>query len=61
MDGEPVANEALRAYILELDDATKVMHGSDGAPLNFGEMPDDVFLQAREHVDTGQIERILDM
>ena len=61
VDGEPVANEALRAYILELDDATKVMHGSDGAPLNFGEMPDDVFLQAREHVDTGQIERILDM
>jgi len=46
---------------LELDDATKVMHGSNGAPLNFGEMPDDVFLQAREYVNTGQIERILDM
>ena len=37
------------------------MYGKDGAPLNFGEMPNDVFLQAREYADSGQIERILDM
>jgi len=60
-NGIPVANDAFRAYLLELDDATKIMHGKDGVPLNFGEMSDEEFLQAREYVDSGQIERILDM
>lgn len=60
-NGEPVADEALREYVLELDDATKVMHGQDGRPLNFGAMPEAEFLEARHYVETGQIERILDM
>jgi len=60
-DGEPVADQALRDYILELDDATKVMHGRDGRPLNFGAMPEAEFLEARGYVDSGQIEKILDM
>ena len=59
--GEPVPDEAYRSYILELDDATKVLHGSDDSPLNFGEMPTDQFLEAREYVDKGQIGKILDM
>lgn len=60
-DGTPIADEAFHSYLLELDDATKVMYGRDGSPLNFGEMSDDDFLQAREYVNSGQIERILDM
>lgn len=59
--GEPVIDEALRNYVLELDDATKVMHGRDGQPLNFGAMSEGQFLEARGYVDNGQIERILDM
>ena len=60
-NGDPVVDEALRRYVLELDDATKVMVGTDGRTLNFGEMSEDQFLQAREYVDSGRIDRILDM
>lgn len=60
-DGEPVCDEALRRYVLELDDATKVMHNADGEPLNFGAMRMDQFLEARACVDGGQIEKILEM
>lgn len=59
--GDPVPDEAYRSYILELDDATKVLHGTDGSPINFGDMSTDQFLEAREHVDKGQLSRILDM
>ncbi len=48
-------------YVQELDDATKVLHSKGGAPLNFSAMPEEVFLQAREYVDAGQIEKVLDM
>lgn len=60
-DGEPVCDEALRRYVLELDDATKVMHNAAGEPLNFGAMTMDQFLEARAYVDSGQIEKILEM
>lgn len=60
-DGEPVCNEALRQYILELDDATKVMHNAHGEPLYFGAMSTDQFLTARAYADQGQIEKILEM
>lgn len=60
-DGEPVCDEALRRYILELDDATKVMRNADGEPLYFGDMPKDRFLEARGHIDRGEIEKILEM
>ncbi len=59
--GEPVADERLRDYIIELDDATKVMHDRSGRPLNFGDMPENQFLEARGYVESGQIEKILDM
>jgi radical SAM superfamily enzyme YgiQ (UPF0313 family) len=60
-DGEPVCDEALRQYILELDDATKVMHNEHGEPLYFGAMPMDQFLEARAYADNGEIEKILNM
>jgi radical SAM superfamily enzyme YgiQ (UPF0313 family) len=58
---EPVCDDAFYRYCMELDDATKVLHGSDGRPLNFSDMPDDEFLRAREAVDSGQTLKILDM
>jgi hypothetical protein len=60
-DGEPVCDEKLRQYVLELDDATKVMHNADGEPLYFGAMSKDQFLEARSYVDGGEIEKILEM
>lgn len=59
--GEPVPDESLRSYILELDDATKVLHGTDGEPINFGDMPLETFLEARDYADSGQIGKILNM
>ena len=47
--------------MLELDDATKVMHNADGEPLYFGAMAKDQFLEARGYVDGGEIEKILEM
>ncbi len=57
----PIFNNAFKTYILDLDDATKVMEGTDGKPLYFGDMSEDMFIRAREFVDTGNIEGILDM
>lgn len=58
---EPVFDEAFERYMLELDDATKVLHGEDKEPLNFSDMPTDQFLQAREYIDSDQTLKILDM
>lgn len=60
-DGEPVCDEALRRYVLELDDATKVMHNEQGEPLYYGAMTMDQFLEARTYADNGEIEKILEM
>jgi len=59
--GEPICDDAFHAYVLELDDATKVLHNEQGEALNFGAMPMDTFLQAREYVDTDRIEKVLEM
>tara|TARA_X000001382_G_scaffold115670_1_gene94574 strand:- start:3618 stop:5297 length:1680 start_codon:yes stop_codon:yes gene_type:complete len=59
--GEPVCDNNFHNYVLELDDATKILNDKDGNPVNFGEMPMDQFLQAREHIDNDQIEKILEM
>ena len=58
---ESVCDENFYRYLLELDDATKVLHGQDGEPLNFSDMSTEIFLQARECVDSDQLFRILDM
>jgi hypothetical protein len=57
----PACDDAMRTYVEELDDATKVLVGTDGAPLNFSDMPEDVFLEARAHLDNGEIEKVLAM
>lgn len=59
--GEPVPDEALREYILKLDDATMILNGTDGQPINFGAMPMDQFIEAQEYTQTGQTRKILDM
>lgn len=59
--GKVVVDEALRHYVENLDDATKVLIGRDGRPLNFGAMPDEQFLEARGYIDSGQIAKVLDM
>ncbi len=58
---DPVCDEAFYRYCLELDDATKLLHGPDGEPLNFSEMPNDLALQINEYVSSGQTLRILDI
>lgn len=59
--GQPIVDDALYRYVLELDDATKVLYGKDGRPLNFGEMPMEQFLEARSYIDSGRIHKILEM
>ena len=59
--GQPVCDENFHNYVLELDDATKVLNDKDGQPVNFGELPMETFLEAREHIDSGKIENILEM
>lgn len=59
--GEPICDENFHKYVLELDDATKVLNDKNGNPVNFGSMPMDQFLQAREHVNNDEIEKILEM
>ncbi len=59
--GNPICDENFHKYVLELDDATKVLNNLKGDPVNFGNMPMDTFLTAREHIDSGEIEKILEM
>ena len=59
--GDPICDDNFHNYVLELDDATKILNGKDGEPVNFGDMPMDQFLQAREYVNNDEIEKILDM
>jgi len=60
--GDPLCDDNFRHYVLELDDATKVLHDPrTGQPLNFSDMPMDTFLQARDYVDQGELYKILDM
>ena len=60
-NNEPVCDENFRFYVSELDDATKILNDKDGNPINFGEMPLDTFLKAREHIDSDEVEKILEM
>ena len=59
--GVPVCDDNFHNYVLELDDATKVLNDKNGNPVNFGSMPIDQFLEAREYADTDQMEKILEM
>jgi len=59
--GHPICDDNFHQYVLELDDATKILNDKHGDPINFGGMPMDTFLQAREHIDNDEIEKILEM
>ena len=59
--GQPVCDDNFHNYVLELDDATKILNDKNGNPVNFGDMSLDMFLQARQHIDNNQIEKILEM
>mgnify|MGYP001235733419 CR=1 FL=1 len=59
--GKPVCDDNFHQYVLELDDATKVLNSNSGEMVNFSDMPLDTFLEAREHVDNDEIEKILEM
>ena len=61
VEWEPIYDENFLKYMLELDDATKVLHNESGEPLNFGDMSTEQFLKAREYIDSGQTLKILDM
>jgi radical SAM superfamily enzyme YgiQ (UPF0313 family) len=60
-DGRPVCDDKFHKYVLELDDATKVLNDKNNNPVNFSKMSMDEFLQAREHIDSGNIQNILSM
>ena len=59
--GKPIADEAFRTYVLELNDATKLLTGSDGEPLNFSDIPQEQFIAARRLSDEGRTLEILDL
>lgn len=58
---QPIYDKNMHYYILQLDDATKVVYGKSGRPLNFSNIPTDIFLQAREYIEKGEIFKILEM
>lgn len=60
-NNDPICDENFHNYVLELDDATKVLKDKDGNPINFGEMPLNDFLTAREFIDDDNVEKILEM
>jgi len=60
-DNQPVADEYFRRYVLELDDATKLLTNEKGDPLNYGDLPLDMFMQVRKMLDHGDIEKILNL
>jgi len=59
--GDPICDDNFHRYVLELDDATKVLNNEDGDPVNYGNIRTDTFLRAREYADNGQIEKILEL
>ncbi len=60
-NNDPVCDENFHFYVSELDDATKVLNDKNGNPINFGEIPLDKFLLAREHIANNQVEKILEI
>jgi radical SAM superfamily enzyme YgiQ (UPF0313 family) len=59
--GDPICDDNFHQYVLELDDATKVLSDNQGNPINYSEIPIDKFLLAREYIDSDQIEKILEI
>lgn len=58
---DPVCDDNFHHYVLELDDATKVLYDERGQPLNFSEMTMEQFVEARSYIDEDRIEEVLNM
>ncbi|WP_346915670.1 radical SAM protein [uncultured Roseibium sp.] len=56
---QPVPDENYRKYVLELNDASKMIANSDGRPLNYSDMPDDQFVEVRSMLDAGKLDEVL--
>ncbi len=56
---EPVCDAALEKYVLELDDATKVVEDRYTDPVYYGDMPLSQFVKVRELLDAGDLEGVL--
>lgn len=59
--GKPQVSQSFKHYVLELNDATKMLTGADDEPLNFGSMPDTQFVEVRNMIDSGNIFNVLDI
>ena len=59
--GNPICDDFFHQYILELDDATKILNNSKGEPVNYSAMPLDVFLEARGYIDNDELTKVLEM
>ncbi|MBS3927786.1 MAG: radical SAM protein [Sphingomonadales bacterium] len=59
--GEPICDNALLAYCLELDDATKVLKDKNGDDVYYGDMTMAQFEKCRNLVDAGKTEEILSL
>src|SRR3990170_7374075 len=59
--GTPVIDDNLKYYVLELDDADKIMKDQQGRILNYGELTEDQFMEADGYVKSNRIEKILEM
>ena len=57
--GEPICDAALEEYVLELDDATKVLDDKNGKPVYYGDMPLPLFEKIRSLIDDGDLEAIM--
>lgn len=57
----PVCDEHFHQYLLELDDATKVLEGPEGEPLNFSDMDTSTFRKVRDLIDSDRTAEILSL
>jgi len=60
-NGDPEFDDAFKHYVMQLDDATKILKNQKDESLNFSDIPLEQFLEARSLVDNGQLEKIMDM
>lgn len=60
-NSQPVVNDALRQYVLELDDATKLLADNSGRIVNFSGMTDNQIEEAKFHVEYMETDKILEM
>ena len=58
---EPILDQNYRRYVLELDDATKLLKNSDGDIINYGDIPDEQFSEIRNLVAKKELSKILDL